>query len=68
MEGNRKLAYRIRICYKQAEPLTKKLIPFLIVKKNQAELFLQYKDSQLNTKETIWNQMRILNRRGIKEV
>ena len=62
-KGNRKKAYRLRIGYKQAKPLIEQLKSKLIVKRNIAEVFLNYETT--DDKENLWNIARQLNKRGI---
>ena len=61
--GNRKKAYRLRISYKQAKPLVEKLVERLIVKKNIANVFLDYEKA--DNKELLWESAKLLNKRGI---
>jgi hypothetical protein len=62
-KGNRKVAYRLRIGYKQAKPLIEQLQDRLIIKKNIAKVFLEY--DQTDDKESLWQSAKQLNKRGI---
>jgi hypothetical protein len=62
--GNRKLAYRLRISYKQAKPLIEALKSRLIVKRKIAEVFLNYQDKSFD-KEKLFLEAKELNKRGI---
>ena len=66
MQGNRKLAYRICISYKQAKPLIELLKDRLIVKKEIAKVFLEY--GSTDNKEELWSKAKQLNKRGIYDV
>lgn len=66
LKGNRKLAYRLRIGYKEAKPLIEKLADRLIVKRNIAKVFLEYGSTE--DKESVWLKARELNKRGISDV
>lgn len=67
--GNRKLAYRIRISFYAARPLIEDIKDLLIIKKKQAEIFLKWpynkKKSDTDLREELFQQMKILNKRGI---
>ena len=65
-KGNRKTAYRLRICYKQAKPLTKVIMDCLIIKRRNAEVFLLCDENP--DKEALFNEMKMLNFRGIAKV
>lgn len=71
-KGNRKMAYRLRICGKQAQRIIKELYPYLIVKKKQANIFLDFplnhKRLKREIRENLFQQMRKLNYRGILNV
>lgn len=62
-KGNRKLAYRLRICYKQAKPLICLLKDKLIIKKEIANIFLNYGES--DKKDELYLKAKLLNKRGI---
>ena len=62
-KGNRKLAFRLRICYKQAKPLIDLLKDILIVKKEIAKIFLDYDNCQ--DKDGLYLKAKALNKRGI---
>lgn len=68
-KGNRKLAYRLRISYRQAKPLIEILFDNLIIKKKQAEVFLKWPPNKMRgfgeEKEKLFQEMKILNKRGI---
>ena len=63
MKGNRKIAYRLRIGYKQAKPLIEQLKDKLIIKKEIAKIFLDY--DLVEDKEILWQIAKQLNKRGI---
>ena len=68
-KGNRKLAYRLRINGKLAQKITKEIFPYLIVKREQSKVFLQFplnrKKLQKSKREEIFQKMKRLNHRGI---
>lgn len=71
-KGNRKTAYRIRIAGRRSQELISLIKDLLIVKKKQAEIFLQFplQHSKLKQtlKERLFQEMKALNHRGILKV
>jgi LAGLIDADG endonuclease len=66
LKGNRKIAFRLRINKMQSQELIEKMYPFLIIKKAQAEVFIQFCKFSKNEakREELWQQMALLNKRG----
>jgi hypothetical protein len=67
-KGNRKTAYRLRVCYKQAYSMIQTIMPWLIIKKKQSEVFLKYLSATIEEKEILHKEMAMLNQRGIYKV
>ena len=68
-KGNRKQMYRMRINAKLSKKLAEELLPYLIVKREQADVFLKFPfdKKRLNSvlKEQLFQEMKKLNFRGI---
>mgnify|MGYP003420302320 CR=1 FL=1 len=62
-KGNRKLAYRIRIGWRLSCELIKTLQPLLVVKREIANVFLEYENNP--DKENVWQRAKLLNKRGL---
>ena len=66
-KGNRKMAYRLRMNKEEAQKIISMIQEFLIVKKNQAKIFLDFCEDSKNVekREILWEQMKKLNHRGL---
>ncbi len=66
-KGNRKMAYRLRLNKKESGAIISLIQEFLIVKRNQAIVFLDFcKNSRDEIRrELLWSEMKKLNHRGL---
>jgi len=73
--GNRKQAWAYMICGKDAQNLVKQIYPYLIVKKEIADVFLRFpfsgqgnRNKQIDLKNELHTQAKIINFRGNTEL
>ncbi len=67
-KGNRRLAYRLVFNSKEATCLLIRILPYLIVKKRQAKVFINFKETNKHNairRNKLWEKMRFLNRVGL---
>lgn len=67
MKGNRRLAYRLRLNMTESKKLVTLLKDYLIVKREQAKVFLEFCDNSKDPieREELWAKMATLNKRGL---
>lgn len=66
-KGNRKTAYRLRLNKTESKKIILLIQNLLIVKKNQAKIFLDFCNNSKNEtkREFLWQEMKKLNHRGL---
>jgi hypothetical protein len=61
---NHRSVFRWRVYNQEALALVEAILPYLVIKRAQAELALRYRDAKWRDRPTLKAEMHVLNRRG----